>query len=305
MRVRISSHIQANKARKSFMKYVFHEIRNPLNSLTLGLNVINSSSKLTTSEKESLDTMEESVLFMSNTLNDILSMHSIEDGEFQLISKEFNLKEALFNSILPLKLIADDKNIEVSVDLTYMVPQTVIGDRIRIDEGPGIPENVLISFLQPFVQLRNDEVSLGVTNGLGLALARDIIELHGGNLFITKRSNQSMRLGFSIPFDVLSKDVSAGELVKCIHSKRYISNPDIVNYKYQHNKSVATSVNSSIGNSPMGYNLHFNYNNLKPLPDNDAESYKYQESYHNKEDGDVINVLETNKDKRKCILIVD
>eukprot|EP00595_Chromulina_sp_UTEXLB2642_P000679 CAMPEP_0196767750 /NCGR_PEP_ID=MMETSP1095-20130614/41916_1 /TAXON_ID=96789 ORGANISM="Chromulina nebulosa, Strain UTEXLB2642" /NCGR_SAMPLE_ID=MMETSP1095 /ASSEMBLY_ACC=CAM_ASM_000446 /LENGTH=504 /DNA_ID=CAMNT_0042136365 /DNA_START=1126 /DNA_END=2641 /DNA_ORIENTATION=- len=297
---------------------------------------------------------------MSDTLNDILSMHSIEDGEFQLILKEFCLKDVILNSVLPLKLIAEDKNIEVSVDLTYMVPKTVMGDRIRIglvisnflsyilkysdnnkhilivvsvdeevtnhnnnkdssgksnvlfvfeDEGPGIPEDVLISFFQPFVQLRNDELSLGVTNGLGLALARDIIELHGGNIFITKRSNQSMRLGFSIPFEVLSKDVSAGELIKCIPRNRIISKLDIGTHLYQHNKTVTTSLNSSTRNSPISYIHRDRLNSNKPLlhynEDYVLKSCKYEESHQNKEDGDVITVLETNIEKRKCILIVD
>ena len=49
---------RANEARREFMKYIFHEVRTPLNSLTMGLDILERSENLNESDIESLVTMK-------------------------------------------------------------------------------------------------------------------------------------------------------------------------------------------------------------------------------------------------------
>ena len=70
----------ANETRRTFLKYLFHEIRNPLNSLSIGIEVLGTSTLLSESEAESLLMMKEASNMIANTLNDVLSLQKIEEG---------------------------------------------------------------------------------------------------------------------------------------------------------------------------------------------------------------------------------
>lgn len=60
------------------------------------------------------------------------------------------------------------------------------GDRIEVrvrDRGPGIPERELVSIFSPFYRGQNALASLVRGSGLGLSLAKEIVEAHGGKIF--------------------------------------------------------------------------------------------------------------------------
>lgn len=76
------------------------------------------------------------------------------------------------------------------------------GDSVRVtidDDGPGIPDDQLTAVLEPFVRLehsRNRETG-GV--GLGLTIAKNNIEAHGGTLTLSNRSEGGLRVSVTLP----------------------------------------------------------------------------------------------------------
>ena len=55
----LSSDRKANEARRAFLKYIFHEVRSPLNSLSIGIEILSKSAQLTGEEDiESLNMMK-------------------------------------------------------------------------------------------------------------------------------------------------------------------------------------------------------------------------------------------------------
>lgn len=72
--------IRNNEARRTFLKYIFHEIRNPLNSLSIGIEILLASKRLTESEHESLTVMKEASGMITTTLNDVLCLQKIQEG---------------------------------------------------------------------------------------------------------------------------------------------------------------------------------------------------------------------------------
>ena len=69
-----------NEARRNFLKYIFHELRSPLNSLTIGIEILEKSEDLKEADLESLGLMKDASTFMSDTLNNVLSIQKIEEG---------------------------------------------------------------------------------------------------------------------------------------------------------------------------------------------------------------------------------
>lgn len=82
-----------------FLRYVFHEVRVPLNSVTLGLQLLQDSEHLSDQDRETIFLMREAVGFMSETLNDVLSLQKIEEGMLELEFKPFQ-PIALVQSVL-------------------------------------------------------------------------------------------------------------------------------------------------------------------------------------------------------------
>eukprot|EP00597_Dinobryon_sp_UTEXLB2267_P008217 CAMPEP_0170080524 /NCGR_PEP_ID=MMETSP0019_2-20121128/16647_1 /TAXON_ID=98059 /ORGANISM="Dinobryon sp., Strain UTEXLB2267" /LENGTH=120 /DNA_ID=CAMNT_0010294551 /DNA_START=1009 /DNA_END=1369 /DNA_ORIENTATION=+ len=64
----------ANEARRAYLKYLFHEVRTPLNSLSMGIDILDRNPHMGEEDRESLQMMRVAADFMSKTLNDVLSM---------------------------------------------------------------------------------------------------------------------------------------------------------------------------------------------------------------------------------------
>lgn len=81
---------KAEESRLMFLRYVFHEVRVPLNSVALGLQLLqDSSSNFSEEDRETISLMREATGFMAETLNDVLSLQKIEEGMLELELKPF------------------------------------------------------------------------------------------------------------------------------------------------------------------------------------------------------------------------
>jgi signal transduction histidine kinase len=81
---------KAAESRLMFLRYVFHEVRVPLNSISLGLQLLDDSSWLHIEDKETITMMTDATKFMAETLNDVLSLQKIEEGKLHLEMKAFS-----------------------------------------------------------------------------------------------------------------------------------------------------------------------------------------------------------------------
>jgi signal transduction histidine kinase len=75
--------------RVMMLRYVFHEVRVPLNSVSLGLELLSDSASLSSEDKETLGLMKEATGFISETLNDVLSLQKIGEGKLDVEHKAF------------------------------------------------------------------------------------------------------------------------------------------------------------------------------------------------------------------------
>ena len=72
---------RVNEARRAFLKYIFHELRSPLNSLSIGIDLLQSGGALQGSDVESVVLMKDSSMFMTDILNNVLTIQKIEEGQ--------------------------------------------------------------------------------------------------------------------------------------------------------------------------------------------------------------------------------
>lgn len=67
------------------------------------------------------------------------------------------------------------------------------------DEGPGVPEKELLNLTQPFYRLERSRNRDNGGVGLGLAIAQNIVQSHGGSLMISNRKPQGLRVEVFLP----------------------------------------------------------------------------------------------------------
>eukprot|EP01041_Mallomonas_annulata_P011020 gene11020-23024_t len=124
---------RSTAARRALMRYIFHEVRTPLNSMTMGIEILQESDHLTEDEMESLIMMKGASEVMSDTLNDVLSMQKIEEGKLELDLSPFSIKDAINKVFLSLRGASASKHITFQVEVAREVPYKVIGDRFRVE----------------------------------------------------------------------------------------------------------------------------------------------------------------------------
>ena len=71
------------------------------------------------------------------------------------------------------------------------------------DEGPGISSEDQKKLFKNFVQIRPGKLQKGGGSGLGLTIAKQIVELHGGRIGVISEEGHGSQFYFAIPFQVI------------------------------------------------------------------------------------------------------
>lgn len=85
------------------------------------------------------------------------------------------------------------------VDVTAIVTGKLISVSIS-DDGPGIPDAMLVDVIEPFVRLDPSRNARPGSLGLGLSIVRDIMQEHGGRLVLSNRAEGGLLARIELPF---------------------------------------------------------------------------------------------------------
>lgn len=220
--------------KSNFLRTVSHELRTPLNAIIGFTDLILEDSKTSKNETyySHLTDIEDSSAHMLNLLNTFLDLTKIEAGEIEIHKKHFNLNEFLnqiYASIRPLlenknlgfKIIGD-RLIEVFADPTLLkqILLNLLGNAIKftnkgsitveisdkassvefriIDTGIGINKKDNDLVFKEFKRVDSDLVRDTLGTGLGLPIAKKLVEVHGGTIDFTSSIGEGTTFIFTI-----------------------------------------------------------------------------------------------------------
>jgi PAS domain S-box-containing protein len=241
---------RANRAKDEFLASMSHELRTPLSgimSLSESLEA-GTYGELTARQLEILHIVAESGKHLLELINDILDLAKIEAGKLELSAGPMAVELFCQASLRMIKQIAFQKNVDVSMSntsnievihaderrlkqmlvnlLSNAVKFTPEGGQVGLevtkegdhairfcvwDTGIGIPADQLGKLFQPFMQLDSSLSRQYTGTGLGLALVRDLAELHGGSVGVESKVGRGSRFYFIVPIQVLGGRKIEGE----------------------------------------------------------------------------------------------
>jgi signal transduction histidine kinase len=141
---------RANEAKRHFVRYIFHEVRVPLNAVMLGLADLRSASgpssadgasgrvEWTEEQREVLDIVHEQSQVVGRILNDVLSLHKIEDGALTLQFAPFSLESMILSTMQSFQPGIHEKQIHYTAQL-QTVQTFVFSDR-SVEELRALPQ---------------------------------------------------------------------------------------------------------------------------------------------------------------------
>ena len=123
----------ANNAKSAFLSNLSHEIRTPINAV-LGMDEM----ILRESSEDQILKYAANIKSSGNTLlsliNDILDFSKIEAGKMDIIPVEYDLSSVINDLVNMIKPRADEKNLELIVNIDESIPGELYGDEIRIKQ---------------------------------------------------------------------------------------------------------------------------------------------------------------------------
>ena len=233
---------KTNLTKSDFLANMSHELRTPLNAVIGFSEVLQDQmfGQINEKQQEYVNNILTSGRHLLSLINDILDLSKVESGKMELELSSFLLRESLDASVMMLKEkalkggvglhlnLAAEADVHLSADLrkmkqilfnlisnavkftpkngTIQVSAVRDGDFIEIsvaDTGIGIREDDIPKLFQAFTQLESVYTKGFEGTGLGLALTRQLVELHGGRIWMESTFGTGSRFSFTIP---LSQD---------------------------------------------------------------------------------------------------
>jgi signal transduction histidine kinase len=228
---------QLEKARKELIAAISHDLRTPLASLRLMTEAITDGVADAQQNQIFVERIRSEVIYLSGLIDDLFELSQLDAGVLKIRPEPGNLADLISDTLESMRAQAANKQQhvlgQISGDLPLIsydplkiqrvlnnlmsnaIRYTPEGGQIEIktwqeagfikvsvsDNGEGIQPQAIEHIFQPFYRGERSRTREQGGAGLGLAIARGILEMHGGHITVTSKEGKGTCFIFALPLE--------------------------------------------------------------------------------------------------------
>jgi signal transduction histidine kinase len=211
-----------DRMKTEFLSMVSHELRTPLTPIKgyLSLLLSNKMGELLPAQRDALGILERQSDHLQDLIESLLDISRLELGKpIPIVKVPLSLKQVMDDVVEAVKIMAESRGLVLRLELADNLP-TIVADEIKLkrvitnlvgnsikftpkggaivirafaeaanvrietsDNGIGIPQDLLEKIFEKFFQIDSTYTRAAGGIGMGLAIARELVELHGGKIW--------------------------------------------------------------------------------------------------------------------------
>lgn len=235
----VTAYRKLDQMKSDFIATVSHEFRTPLTSIHMSVDILAKEvvGAINEKQKDLLASAKADASRLSKLVRDLLDLSRLESGRQKPKKERMRLRAVAEETVRSLDLVLREKRIRTTLEFPEDLPEVridpaqmawvfanLVGNAVRYtpqggaitvaaekdggrneirisvtDTGRGIPESELNTIFDKFVQLKSPAESTPGSVGLGLAIAKEAVEAHGGRIWVVSGKGKGSTFFFTVP----------------------------------------------------------------------------------------------------------
>ncbi len=233
----VTHYERADRLKTQFVATISHEFRNPLTSIVMAVELLldGRQGELNKDGQALLQAIRDDGQRLAQLVSNLLKIVRLDEGEIRMEMESAGVEEMVKVATDPLMIQLMEKQITLTVRIPHKLPEVyvdatkaiwiltnLVGNAIRYtpkggeiivsankrknkvyisvtDTGVGIPLNYHDKIFERYTQVKGDRMAGGA--GLGLAIAKDIVEAHGGRIWVESEESKGSCFTFTLPIN--------------------------------------------------------------------------------------------------------
>jgi len=226
-----------DRMKSEFIATVSHELRTPLTSLSMGIDILSQGVVGTVNQRqrELLIAVKDDSERLRKLVKGLLDLSKLESGKYEMKKELVDFRRLVEEAVRPLRLPFEEKQIRLEFDVSERLPvlfadphqliwvvTNLLSNALRYtdqggsvhliakeeegkllvtvsDTGHGIPREHQEIVFDKFVQVKSSTETTPGSVGLGLAIAREVVEAHGGRIWLESTVDVGSTFFFTLP----------------------------------------------------------------------------------------------------------